>query len=54
MKVLSPSDLRCPETGKKAFVTHQKASELRVEDKIVKREAYRCPFCHWWHRRNAR
>lgn len=59
-KVLTLGDLRCPVTGKSAYVSKRRA--LRIIDRAKQIEewdyarhggkpkrAYKCPHCGWWH-----
>ena len=61
MRVLSPTDLRCPVNGKRAYVNEevalaaleaawtQRQTSTRRTPTAFPRKIYRCPECGWWH-----
>lgn len=63
-RALTASDLRCPTTGKRAYVDEETA--IRAVEKAwrskdwqsrhgrMPRRAYRCDDCGWWHMTNQR
>jgi predicted RNA-binding Zn-ribbon protein involved in translation (DUF1610 family) len=54
-RALRPGDLRCPATGKQAYV--DKETALQHMNVVYRKEArgrtparvYRCQSCGWWH-----
>lgn len=59
MKVLSPSDLKCPTTGKAAYASRSRAEKVMerawTDPSWENRHGsppttvYKCPACAWWH-----
>lgn len=60
VKVLTLADLRCPTTGKSAYVSKRRALAVIERAKQVPewdyarhggkpKRAYKCPHCGWWH-----
>lgn len=62
MRALTTADLRCPVTGKRAFVDEESAmaaierawtnKKWRPDHGQMPKRAYRCDECGWWHMTN--
>lgn len=56
MYALEPHTLRCPTTGKHAYVNRRRAEHVlreaatrRHDGRPIPTRAYRCPDCKWFH-----